>query len=142
MEIRFEKACTGEYSVIHAEAVIKTEESHLEEGLIRAVGVIQNKEDAESFYMYETTIDFKEFEEDEVEFSRCELNAKMEFYFDIGEEIFPWVSKHFGSVMIPDGTLGEIELGEELPFLANMLEDDKEITLYKQISEDVNYPDL
>lgn len=157
MEIRFEKACTGQYSIIHAESVIRTEfefflvgkienseyeESDLSDNEDRVVGVIQDKENPELFYMYETIINLEKLEEDEVEYTRGEINAKIKYYLNAGDEVFPWVSKFGDSIMIPNGTMGPIDISEELPFLAGAMGPEEEITIYKRISDDVKYPDL
>ena len=149
MEIKFEKACTGEYSIIHAESVIKTEDEFLLVGKIEnseyneydleeneqvVVGVLQDKSNSEMFYMYETVINLEEYDADEDEYEKCELSAKMKFYLNIGEEVFPWVSRHFNSVMIPDGTITTNNMGEGdgfgLSFLSGLIGSDQEFTLY------------
>lgn len=126
MIVRYEKACTGEFSVLHVEGVIRTEEEVLligkfenqideykSEYPIVALGILQDIEDPEQFYTYETALvqfGYVNPESGEVEDLNVEpVDAKIKYYLEDEERILPWVSilrsytRRYTSEVTPSG---------------------------------------
>ena len=109
MKIRYERSCTGEYSTLHVEGVIRLEEEVLLVGKfenpivsnyekkypIVVLGILQDVEDSEKFYMYETAIvkngDHDPVTKETADFKTEEINSKIKYYLDEEKTILPWV---------------------------------------------------
>jgi len=165
MEIKYERACTGEFSILHIEGVIRLKdelllvgkfenpiESNYEDKYpITVLGVLQDVEDEEQFYMYETAL-VKNGDEDPVtneiaDFKTEDIGGKIKYFLN-EDKVWPWIKicrnatgryissageLHGCRVMIPSGETADYwDAPNEC--LGKILRDHEEYSGYKSMT--------